>query len=318
MARALLAVLILVVAPAAAAAAVGGSDAAGAALLGVVGTLLVSMQAGRSRVLWWLPLAIVVALVGALLVDGPGWALLLAGLGLVAGAASSRQLLAPFAVTGLLASSAAAFGGGGQLALRLAVFAGASLWAYAVLGRVGLPDVVPRYPVPMPLALLTGALLAVAAGATAAVALRWDTPSAYYLPMFVFLLSMPSPGVRVSENARRRVYGTVAALALALPLSLLEVPGWLRLLVAVVALAASVAWSAVLWLSTALSSFAVILLLDPAGRGLEAGEVRVVAVVVAAALVVLGLVIVLLVGRRADLLPTLDPVDDSDAVEAPA
>ena len=89
-----------------------------------------------------------------------------------------------------------------------------------------------------------------------------------------------------------------------------------RLAAAVLALAAALAWASNLLLSNALSSLAVILLLDPAGRGLEAGGVRVVAVIAAAAAVLACLAVVVAVGRRTDLLPRIDAVDDSDAVEA--
>lgn len=314
--KALLVILALVGVPVVASVLALGPGAAPPAVLGVVGALLVSTQVGRARVLPWLPIAVVVDLVGSAYAGSWGWIALLALLGLLSGLGSALGMLAPFAVSGLLASSAAAFGPRDRVLLHLLVFLVGAVWAHLLLGRTALPAVVPRFHVPVPLAVLGGALLAVAAGAAAWGALSVDLASSYYLPMFVFLLAMPAPGVRVSENARRRLVGTALALVLALPLSVIGAPEQLRLVAAVLALAAAVAWVQNLLVSTALSSLAVILLLDPAGAGLDVGETRLLAVSAAAVFVVVAFAIVVAVGRGSGLLPGPAAVEDSDVLPA--
>lgn len=269
-----------------------GVQGAVAAALGAAFSLLLALRTGWRRALLTLPFLLGALLVGGLTSGTTGWVVLLGGIGAAAGLLSGAGLLVPAALVGVVAATTPVLAGADPLVGQVIVAAAAAVYAIAVARALGIPPEVPGVEVPaavvVPLAVVLGGIAALAA----AVAAGSSDPHSYWLPATVFLLALPSPGVRLSEHARQRVVGTVVAVAAMVPVALLGLPGSARLALVVVALVLMLAFPEPLWVNAALSTVVIVLLLDPTGGGLEAGGSRIVDVALAAVLVVAGAAVV--------------------------
>jgi hypothetical protein len=236
-------------------------------------------------------------------------------LAVLAGLGSTRGLLVPAALAGMLAASTPPLGEGEGLLVRLGLAAVAGVYVVIVGRRLGLPDEVPALRTPPGFGLAIGLVLGLMVGVGATIALRWSDPYAYWIPVSVFLLSMPTPGVRIHVGARQRLLGTAVGLAAASPLVVLGTPGPLRILLVVLLLLLVLAVPRPLWLNAALTTSLLVLLLDaPSGR-VTVGAMRLVDVAIAAVLVLVGLAALTWWTRRHPLGATQHAVTE-DIVES--
>jgi hypothetical protein len=281
-------VAVLLGVPLLAGALVGGQAGALASGLGGFFSLLLVLRAGGRIARQALPLLVVVIAAAAVTAGTWWWVVLLVLLGVLTGAGSTRGLIAPGALAGMLAGSTPPLAAGEDLGVRLALAALAGLYVLLVSRRLGLPDDVPALRAPPGTGVAIAVTLAAVVGVAATIALRWSDPHAYWVPVSVFLLSMPTPGVRIDHGARQRVLGTAGGLVAALPLVLAGVPQTPRLLLAVVLVLLVVVLPRPLWLNAALVTALLVLLLDAPSGAVTVGTMRLLDVAIAAALVLAG------------------------------
>jgi oligo-1,6-glucosidase len=301
-------VTVMLGVPLAAGTALGGSTVASAAALGAAFTLLLILRIGTALALRALPVLLVVIATAALSVGTWWWVALLAALGLLAGLGSTRGLLVPFALAGMLAGSTPPLGAGEDLAVRLTAAGVAGLYAVVAARRLGLPHEVPAVRTPQGTSVAVGVTLGVVVAVAATIALLSDQPHAAWVPVSVFVLAMPTPGVRVEHGARQRLLGTALGLPLALPTVALDLPEQLRLALAVLLLLLVVVTARSLLPNAALTTALLVVLLDAPSGGLAAGTARLVDVALAVALVLAGLAVLTLWSRRRDDLGLLDGI----------
>lgn len=282
---------VLIGVPLAAGVVVAGRPGIAAAALGSLFTILLVVKRGRRTALRTLPVLVLALVLGSLTVDTWLWVLLLAGIGGAAGYASSRGGLVSLALAGMVAAWAPPVDPGQGLILRIAIFASAGLYVALVAARLGLPEHVPAPRTPVSAAIPIGIALGAAAATAAAIALRWGETYAYWIPLSVFLLAMPTPGLRVDRGALHRVLGTLCGLVCALPLLAITSPGAMRVLLpilVVVLLLFVLALPTPLWINAALSTALIVLLFDTPGGTGHAGRMRLLDVAIAAGIVLLG------------------------------
>jgi hypothetical protein len=289
----------LLVVPAVAGGLVAGSAGALAAGLGAVFTLLVALRAGVGLALRVLPGLVLVMGLAGLAAGTWWWVALLVALAVLAGLGSTRGLLVPAALAGMLAASAPPLGSEENLVVRLAAATLAALYVVAVGRRLGLPAEVPLARTPAGTAVPIAVVLAVAVGIAATVALRWGDAYAYWIPVSVFLLSMPTPGIRLHAAARERLLGTALGLVAGVPLVAVGLPGAVRIPIAVLLLLLVLAVPRPLALNAGMMTALLVMLLDGPTGEVSVGVMRLLDVAIAAALVAAGVaVLTWWVGRQ--------------------
>ncbi|MDF9877973.1 FUSC family protein [Cellulosimicrobium cellulans] len=285
--QAVLLLLIVVAVPVVAGAALGGAAAASVTATGAIFGVLLALKAGWRSALVTVPVLVVSSVLAAVSAGSVWWVALLGGLGLVGGWSARWGWLPVVALVGAATSTAPPLEADASVVLRFVWVAGAAVYAVVVARMLGLPAVVPGVRVPRGLAGAGALLLATGVVVAAGVAQASGVRLAYWLPATVFLLVVPTPGVRWSHVARSRVLGTLGGVVAGAALAVLVTTAPVRLGVAVLT-AVTVAVSRPVWANAAASTLTLMLVLDPAGSGLAVGEVRLVATVVAAAVVLVG------------------------------
>lgn len=285
-AAALLLMVLLI--PVGAAFALGGGDAARGAGLGAVFGLLLAVKAGWWRALQVVPALVVSTAAGALTAGTGWWVVLLAAIGFIAGAASRFGLLAPVALVGMVAASTRPIPAEDSLAQQVVFAAVAAVYTVALTRWLRMPVVVPGVRVRPQVATAAAVLLAAVVAVAAALAQRSGQDLAYWLPVTVFVMVIPTPGLRFSQQARQRVLGTAAGVTAAVLLAFVHLPSLLRMGLALPTLLLTLAMPQPLWLSAGLVTLTLVLLLDPSGAGLAAGETRLAATASGAVLVCAG------------------------------
>jgi hypothetical protein len=291
-------VVVVVGVPVALGAVAAGGSGIRAAALGAIFTFLLAARTGWRRALVWQPV-LIAAVAGASVTSGSWWWVVwLATLGAAAGAASAAGLLVPLAISGMLAASAPELDPGEGLLARLALAAAAGLYVVVVGRRSGLPAQLPEPRAPRQVAVLAAVVVGLVVAVAATIALRWSDPYAYWLPVTVFVLLLPTPGIRLSRRAAQRAIGAVVGCAAAVPLAAWGLPLAVRAPLAVVALLLVLAVPQPGWLNGALSTWLIVLLLDPSGPGLAVGVTRIVDVLLATALVLVAAAVTYRWGSR--------------------
>lgn len=284
-------VTVLLGVPLLAGSVVGGPTGALAAGLGGFFSLLLVLRAGGRIARRALPVLVLVIAAAAVTVGTWWWVALLVLLGVLAGAGSTRGLLVPWALAGMLAGSTPPLAQGEDLAARLALAAAAGLYVLLVSRRLGLPEEVTALRAPAGSAVAVAVTLGAVVGIAATIALRWSDPHAYWVPVTVFLLSMPTPGVRIDHGARQRLLGTAGGLVVAFPVVAAGVPETPRLALAVVLVLLVVVLPRPLWLNAALVTALLVVLLDAPSSGATVGTTRLLDVAIASVLVVAGVAV---------------------------
>jgi hypothetical protein len=292
-------VLLVLAVPVGTVLLLAGPDAARAAALGAVFGLLLALRAGSRRGLLLVPALVVGAALGTLLAGSAGWVALIAALGLATGLATTVGALPGVALVGMVTSTTLDVQADAvaDLPRTLVVTAVAATYVLLLSRRLALPEVAPAprltwheaWPVAVALAATTG-LGAVLGG-------QWDVPNAYWLPMTVFLVVMPTPGLRYSAAARQRVLGTAVGAGVAAVVAVVGPPTPLRAVLLVVMLVLVLVVVQPLWLNAALATVLVVTMLDPSRLAYEAAGTRLLATL-EAVLLALGAAALLLAWGR--------------------
>src|SRR5690606_15701876 len=193
---------------------------------------------------------------------------------------------------------------GAPVMLRFAWVAGAAAYAVVVARLLGLPAVVEGVRVPGRVAAAVSLLLGAVVAVAAVLAQQWGARLACWLPTTVFLVVLPTAGIRWSRAARSRglgsapgsaaggapaaglrwarcersrARGTVAGVAAGGALAAVVTTAPVRLGLEVVAATVTVAARRPVWANAATTTVTLMLVLDPGGTGLVVGEERLVA-----------------------------------------
>ena len=293
------------------------ADEAGAssAGLGAVFTTLLMLRTGTRVAQRTVPLLLLVIAAAALVAGTWWWVALLAAIGVVAGLGSPRGLVVPVALCGVLAASTPALAPGEGLVARLVVAGVACGYAVLVGHLAGLPDEVPVLSAPPGAGPPVGLVLGTVAGVAGALALLSAQQHGHWIPVTVFLVSMPTPGVRLYRAARSRLLGTAVGLVVVPPVVLLDLPAPVRLGLAMLLVVVLAAYPRPLWLSSAVSTAVIVLVLAAPSAAWGLGALRVVDIAVATLLVLVGALALMVWARRYPLAAaqssvTGDPVAD--------
>lgn len=288
-------VLVLAIGvPAAAVLPWGGRPLLSAAVLVAAFSLVHSMHAGWRRSIVLVPLLLAGTLGGALTAGTLGWPWFVGALGGLVGLATRVGWLASAVITGFITVGVPATDGEIPWS-RLVVVALVGLYAVAVARALKLPATIPGVRLPWVQVLPTAVVCAGAAGLAASLAQASGNPLGSWAPATLFLLVLPSAELSLPRRAANRVLGTLLGAGAAVGIgAVLDVS---PLVVALPALFLCLVLSRPVWVSTALSTVAVVLLLDPAGSH-TAAEARVVAVIGAAVLAVVGAALLSALGHR--------------------
>ena len=285
------AIVVLVVAigiPVAATVLIGGVQMTIAGVIGALFGLLLAVKSGWRRALQLLPVLLVSTVLAALTVGTPWWAAVLAAIGLAAGIASRVGLLAPFALIGMAAACMHRLDELGSLAPLVLWLCVAALWAIAVARWLGIPREIAGRVVPGRIAIAGGVVLALVVGIAALLGQRSGDPLGYWVPVLVFVLVLPTPGMRWSAYAREKVYGTAAGVGIGFVLAWIELPVVWTIVLALVAAVLMLAVHEPVWLGAIFTTLALVLLLAPRGDVAAASETRLLALIAAVCLVGLG------------------------------
>jgi hypothetical protein len=310
-----LVVLLVLAPPAALAALLGGTGALRGAVLGAVFGLLLCLRSGWRRTLLVTPLLVLGLGLGLLVAGTAWWVLLVVAVATAAGLATRVGALAPVALVGMVVCTTLDGDGRQSLALTAAWAAAALVYTAVVLRRLGVPDVVAGRALAPREAWPVAAVLGAVVGVAAWVAQQWSSEYAYWLPMTVLLIAVPVPGLRLSHAVRSRLLGTAGGVAAGALLALVAVPAPVRAALVVALLLLVLAVPTPLWLNAGLATVLVVVALDPSAAGLAAGGTRLLATAEAAALVLLGVSLLVWLGRWPSARPAEQHVVD-EAVAA--
>lgn len=286
--QAVVLLLVVLAVPVAAGLVLGDAATASVTAVGAVYGVLLALRAGWRRALAVVPVLVVVSVAAASSAGSVWWVVVLGVLGLATGWSARWGWSPVLALVGAAAASAPPLPTGAPVMLRFAWVAGAAAYAVVVARLLGLPAVVEGVRVPGRVAAAVSLLLGAVVAVAAVLAQQWGARLAYWLPTTVFLLVLPTAGIRWSRAARSRVLGTVAGVAVGGALAAVVTTAPVRLGLAVVAATVTVAVRRPVWANAAATTVTLMLVLDPGGTGLVVGEERLVATAAAAALVLAG------------------------------
>lgn len=255
--------------------------------------LVCALNAGWRRTLALVPVLVAGTLLGSLTAGTAAWPWLVGLLGGAVGLSTRAGLAAPAVIAGFITVGVPPAPDGVPWA-RLVVVAVMGLYAVALARALGVPGLIPGRRLPWPHAVVTAAVCAAATAVAATVALASGTRFGAWAPATLFLLVLPSAELSLPRRAAHRVVGTVLGVTGGVLLGTGAPVGPLG--PAVLALYLCLVLTRPMWLSAALSTVAVVLLLDPTAEAGVAGT-RVGAVVTAAVLGLSAAALLSLLGR---------------------
>jgi hypothetical protein len=283
--------------------AIQGFDAVRGSAIGAVLGLLLCLRTGWRRALLTVPPLLLALGLGIVSAGGGAWVVLLAMVGFVTGLLARWGAAASGALVGVVAATTLGLADSAPLASTLVAAGMSAVFAAVVVRQLGLPPDVPDPELTLSSSLPLALILGFVAAGSAAVALAWDDAFDYWLPMLVFVLVVPTPGVRFSRAARSRVLGTGVGASIALVLAAAGVPEWARLLGGLGLLLLVLAVTEPRWVNAAFSTLLVLLVLDPTGVGSpDLVASRVAATLLAVTVVATGALALGLLGWRRELL----------------
>ena len=236
-------------------------------LVGVLGSKL----GGTRRMLYLSPAVGAVGGLGAITAYHWSWLVLLAVVGVIAGAGMlfgwlPSLLMLTFAATFPIATSsakdAAAYG---------AIAAIATLYGIVLARRFQAPEVVEGQRVSVPVAIGVAVVFGIALGGAAAigVALGWTEP--YWVPEPIVLLVLYIlMGKR--ERIREKAIGTTVGVIAVVPVAIAALPAWAVYVLAGVAFVLAFWQYKTYWLYYGLFTFGLVLLSPPGQVGAEAAH----------------------------------------------
>jgi len=255
-------------------------------LLGVVGSKL----GGTRRMLYLAPAVGVAGGLAAITAYHWSWVVLLAVVGVIAGAGMRFGWLpsllmltvaATFPIATSSAKDAAAYG---------AIAAIATLYGIVLARRFQAPEVVEGQRVSLPAAIGVAVVFGVALGGAAAigVALGWTEPYWVPEPIIILVLYML---IGKRERIREKALGTALGVIAVVPVAIAALPAWAIYVLAAVAFLLAIWQYKKYWLYYGLYTFGLVLLLSPPGHvGAEAAH-RGSEILIGIAILVVGLAI---------------------------
>ena len=237
-------------------------------LLGVIGSKL----GGTRRMLYLAPAVGIAAGLGAITAYHWSWVVLLAVVGVIAGAGMRfgwlpSLLMLTFAATFPVATSSA-----GHAAAYGAIAAIATLYGVVLARRFKAPEVIEGQRVSLPVAIGVAVVFGIGLGGAAAigVALGWTEP--YWVPEPIIILVLYIlMGKR--ERIREKALGTALGVIAVVPVAIAALPAWAVYVIAAVAFVLAFMTYKKYWLYYGLYTFGLVLVLSPPGHaGSEAAH----------------------------------------------
>lgn len=265
---------------------VAGPPAAGGAALGSLFGFLLALMTGFLRAAAFLVPILLAASLAAILTGTVWWVVGLGLIGLLTGILSSRGLLLPMAIMGVAWSVTRPTDPASDLVVLMLFASISGAYAIALARRMGIPAIVDQPPVAASRAILTGVGLGLAAVLAGVAAQNWDNDNAYWLPMTIFALSIPAPGVGLAQRATSRVVGTAAGVAAAITVAVVVDVALVGYLLAFCAMVLALAVPTPRWFNAACVAGAIVLVLSPTSESVAIGGSRLSATALAAAIVV--------------------------------
>ena len=290
---------------------VAGPPAAGGAALGSLFGFLLALMTGLRLARAFLVPILLAASLAALLVDTVWWVVGIGLIGLLMGVLSSRGLLLPMAMIGIAWSVSRPTDPASDLVVVMVFAAVSGVYAIALARRMGVPRVVDQPRVATSRAVLMGVGIGLAAVLAGVATQNWDNDNAYWLPMTIFILGIPAPGVGLTRRATSRVVGTAVGVAVAVTTSVLVQIAIVDYLLAFAALVVALAMPTPRWFNAACVSGAIVLALSPTSESVAIGGSRIGATALAA-------VIVLAVGGVLALVARLMPASQAQVTQLDA
>ena len=277
---------VVLVVPVVLAFLVAGPPAAGGAALGSLFGFLLALMTGLRRAAAFLVPILLAASLAAMLVETVWWVVGLGLIGLLMGVLSSRGLLLPMAMMGIAWSVSRPTDPASDLVVLMLFAAISGVYAIAIARRLGVPREVDQPRVPTSRAILMGVGLGLAAVLAGVATQNWDNDNSYWLPMTIFALGIPAPGVGLTQRAATRVVGTAVGVAVAVTVTVVVDVAPVDYLLAFCAMVVALAVPTPRWFNAACVSGAIVLALSPTSESVAIGGSRLGATALAAVIVV--------------------------------
>ncbi|MDH3958913.1 MAG: FUSC family protein [Actinomycetota bacterium] len=276
---------VVLVVPVVLAFLVAGPPAAGGAALGSLFGFLLALMTGLRRAAAFLVPILLAASLAAMLVDTVWWVAGLGLIGLLMGVLSSRGLLLPMAMMGVAWSVSRPTDPASDLVVVMVFAAVSGVYAIAIARRLGVPRDVDQPRVATSRATLMGVGLGLAAVLAGFATQNWDDDNSYWLPMTIFILGIPAPGVGLTQRAVTRVLGTAVGVAVAVTIAVVVDVALVGYVLAFTAMVVVLAVPTPRWFNAACVSGAIVLALSPTSESVAIGGSRIGATALAAVIV---------------------------------
>ena len=255
-------------------------------LLGVLGSKL----GGTRRMLYLAPAVGVAAGLASITAYHWSWVVLLAVVGVIAGAGMRFGWFPPLLMLAFAATFPVATSSASHATAYGAMAAMATLYGVVLARRFRAPEVVEGQRVSLPVALAVAVVFGVGLGGAAAigVALGWTEPYWVPEPILILLVYMLL-GKR--ERIREKAIGTALGVIAVVPVALAGLPTWAVYLIAGVAFVLALATYKRYWLYYGFYTFALVLVLSPPGQTGSEAEHRGFEILAGIAILAVGLAI---------------------------
>ena len=262
-------------------------------LLGATGCKL----GGTRRMVVVAPLLGVAAGFGAATAYDWWWVVLLASVGVLAGAGSGFGWLGPLLMVPFAATFVTPTASGTDAVVYGVIVGIAALYGVVIMRRFSAPEVVDGPHLALPVATVVAVVFGLVLGGAAAigVALGWTEP--YWVPEPVLILTLYIL-IGKRDRIKGKAIGTALGVAAAIPVALLDPGPEVLAIVGSVAFIVALTQAKTYWLMYGLYTFSLILLLAAPGQvGFEAEE-RGFQILVGVGLLVIGLFVIHALGAR--------------------
>ena len=233
------------------------SAAAGAAIGSLAG-LLITTAAGQRQMLLFLPGLAVAAVAGYTLYGSAWWALVCVLLGLIVGWEAHRGYHMPLAIIAVVFCVAKpGLDDFNITAYTIAIVAGA-INGMLLARKLGAPDRMSAPSLDQRRSLQFAVIVGAAVGVAVLIMYQLDNPQSYWLPMTVFILAIPKPGIRLKQRVAQRLLGTIVGVFFAGLAIVAGSPDGVGLFIASVLLVSAFVVREPDWLNQTLVSAAVV------------------------------------------------------------
>ncbi len=263
--------------------------ATGAAEGSLVG-LLIAITCGRQRVFVFLPVLAIAALAGYGLYGSWWWVLVCITLAAITGWQAHNGLHLPFALAAILFCVARPNDQDFNIWIFTISIVLGALWGTLLSRKIGAPKKITFNAANRHDSAIYAAVLTLAVTVASLVMMWLDHPQGYWLPMTVFILAIPKPGVNLTQRATHRLLGTLIGVSLAYLTIQIGSPDLLSLFLASALLVLAFVVREPDWLNQAVVSAAVVLVMTPI-YGNEVGGARLLMTGLAALISIAALIV---------------------------